>query len=265
MESLPSYKKPPVVETVLSIQYKPLKSFSNVHLWGYWDQIKEDYPKTIDQEPLESQEELFGDDIQRGPNLPQLLMRKHASRVQAVSDDEQKMIQFQNGRFIFNWRKQEDIEYPRWDTVYQEFHERFEQFRSHISESLQVELELNQWEVTYVNHLLKGESWESESDIPELLPGLVGSAVFSEGKLESLKNQMQFVFPNNDGRLYIDMKKAFLLKNKEELFVLKLTSRGPVTNSDEIANSLSKGREAIVKAFTELSSDVAHEKWEREV
>ena len=37
--SLPAFRKPPVVETVLGVQFDPIPGFSNAHLGAFWKRL----------------------------------------------------------------------------------------------------------------------------------------------------------------------------------------------------------------------------------
>jgi len=262
---LPSYKRPPVVETAIGVQFQALKLFRNVHLWEFWFGIRDEYPETQDQEPLDQKTELFGDDIQRGPQLPQIQYRAHASRLQACKEDRHEMVQIQNGRFVFNWRRLEGGKYPRWTRTSAEFWVKYRLFTEYIGEKKLGDIIPNQWEVTYVNHLMQGQDWQTEADWPELLPGILGeSGRVTSGTLEAVDYTTQFALKDGRSRLHIEVKKAALAKNPEqELLVLTLTARGGIASERTLEDCLLDGRRAIVTSFTEITGDAAHERWER--
>lgn len=263
--TLPSYRKPPVVETAISVQFDPVKALKNVHLYGFWSEIRDTYPDTEDQEPLEFRTELFGDRIHRGPRLPQIQFRPHASRVQARSSDGRSMVQLQNGRFVFNWRRTENSEYPRWSKTYPEFCVRYAKFVEYIRKQNLGEVVPNQWEVTYVNHLMKGRLWQSEMDWPALVPGILGGCrTVGAGPLEAVDCHVQLLLGERIARLYVDLKSAVLMSDiTQELLVLTLTARGGVTKDCSVEEGLTLGHETIVKSFTDFTSPQAHELWER--
>ena len=62
---LPKYEKPPVVETVLGLQFNPLSAFTNAHLGAFWQSLGvEAWPTVTDKPPLPRQEERFTPDAQ---------------------------------------------------------------------------------------------------------------------------------------------------------------------------------------------------------
>jgi len=87
-----------------------------------------------------------------------------------VNQPGTQMIQLQVDRFIKNWRKRTDGDtYPRYEKAIKPGFENdlrlFEEFLS--SQDLPA-LTVNQCEVTYVNHLVAGEGWESWSEMKKI-------------------------------------------------------------------------------------------------
>lgn len=264
MEPLPSFAHPPVVETAIAIQFPPLKGLKNVHLWAFWSSLREDYPETQDQEPIEPRLERYGEEVRKGSmRLPRLLLRPHASRLQAISPDDHAMVQVQNGRFIFNWRRLHDGEYPRWTTTINEFQRRFGEFRRFLKDEGLGEVEPDQWEVTYVNHMLKGQEWQSREDWGRLLPGILGSpSCVAAGSLEALELKCQHLLPDERGRLYIECNSGYLTHDLEqELLVLTLTTRGEASGDRPADEGLEIGHRAIVTSFKQITSTEAHRLW----
>ena len=265
MDQLPSYENPPVVETAIAIQFQPLKQLSNVHLWEFWSSIRDEYPKTQDQEPLDQKTELFGDDIQRMPRLPQIQFRAHSSRLQAISADGHAMVQVQNGRFIYNWRDLGDGDYPHWQKTSAEFWAKYRMFAKYVESEGLGDISQNQWEITYVNHLMQGEDWQTEADWPELLPGILGeSGRVTLGVLQGVELATQFALKDGQSRLHVELKKAALVSDPEkELLVFTLTARGALSPECSTEDCFSAGRRAIVTSFTEITGDAAHKRWRR--
>ncbi|MBI1374288.1 MAG: TIGR04255 family protein [Phycisphaera sp.] len=270
-KDLPSFKNPPLVEAAVSVQFEPLRGFSNAHLGLFWDQLRQSYPKSVDAGPIQPQFERFGKDVRRKPRLPKFRIgpADTVARLQMISEDDQTMVQVQNGRLAFNWRRATDGEYPRWHKVYPLFKEAFDEFASFLSAQGLGAVEPNQWEVAYVNHLLRERDWSGPADWPNLLPGLVGTGTrVSSGVQESVGGHMRFVLPEEAGRLHVEMFHGFTSAEEDtpEMLGLQLTARGPVDpeNVDSLFEGLELGHRAIVHTFAEITGPEAHERWERE-
>jgi len=130
-------------------------------------------------------------------------------------------------------------------------------------------IEPNQLEVTYANHLLKGQDWTTPSDWGALLPGLVGTA--GDGArhtLESLETSYRFILSGNSGRLHVQLQHGFagVEQDSPEILSLQLTSRGgiDVAVGKDVDYGLALGHSAIVRQFTDFTGPEAHKRWERE-
>lgn len=270
MENLPSYKKPPVVETAISVQFEPIKGLTNAHLGLYWSQQRKSFPHVVDAEPIQTQVERFGQDLQKRLRLPtfRVVPAEAAVRLQMISEDDRSMVQVQNGRLVFNWRSMGDGEYPRWETVRPSFDKSFDSFKAFLLAQDFPCVEPNQWEVTYVNHLVRGRDWAEPSDWPTLLPGVIGAfGNVSMGEVEHDECKLRFVLPENRGRLHVEVFHAYTGPSEEadEIMLLNLTARGGIIDSVEnsLGNGLELGHRAIVLTFTEITGPEAHLKWER--
>lgn len=268
--ALPSFRKPPVVETALSVQFQALRSMSNAHLGLFWNRVRSMYPKLQDADPVEPQIERFGSAIPR-QLFPQLrIAASHpAARLRMSSDDGHLMLQLQNGRLVFNWRRLDgENNYPRWTQVLPRFEEALEKLNAFVEHEGLGLLKPTQWEVTYVNHLLRGREWNDPSDWHAVLPGVIGAAAsVSAGRFESGGCHAHFVLPNNAGRLFIEVSHAFAgaQEDADELLVVQLTARGGLDESRDVSAGLALGRESIVRSFAEITGPrVRAEVWEQE-
>lgn len=175
IEPPPSFKNPPLVEVAASLQFTSIEGFSNAHLGIFWQAVQGNYPKVRDADVIANQSELFGDELRRA-RLPhfRIAIGEAAARLQMWSRDDQSMIQLQNGRLVCNWRRSKGSEYPRWPIVRSRLYDSKVVFDSLLNAHNLPPIEVNQWEVTYLNHLEHGRDWHSPSDWPVLLPGLLG-------------------------------------------------------------------------------------------
>jgi hypothetical protein len=66
--SLPKYSKPPVIETVLGVQFEPLAKFRTAHAGCFWKSYLDNDWTKIEQVPrLDDHFERFGDERKWGP------------------------------------------------------------------------------------------------------------------------------------------------------------------------------------------------------
>ena len=57
---LPDFKKPPVSEVVLSLQFASISTFRSIHVGLLWQRFRREYPKVSEQAPLQATFETFG-------------------------------------------------------------------------------------------------------------------------------------------------------------------------------------------------------------
>lgn len=107
MTGNPKYNNPPVVETVIGVQFPELRGFHAAHFGLYWETIRDRYAKVENRPTLEPDRERFP--RQPIPLLPaiQALQRMPTNRVWFTDTSDSQLIQLQSDRFLFNWRQRE--------------------------------------------------------------------------------------------------------------------------------------------------------------
>lgn len=261
-----TFDRPPVVESILGVQFDPIPKFKNAHLGAYWKTLGKDWPQVFDEVPLEPQFERF--DLHEGwgrLGFQIKLTRDPSTRLMIRHENNERMIQVQNGRFHYNWLGQPGQSYPRYRTVKIEFDKLFVQFCEFLENESLTPLRPNQWEVTYVNQIAKGELWNSPSDWPTVIKSLaVPSDVPNIARLESLGAEWHFEIPPSRGRLHIHLQhgtKKGKTPNPQEHLVLTLTARGPIQEDIDLSTGLTLGRDTIVNTFKSVTTDRAHKFW----
>lgn len=268
MDELPDYERPPVVETVLGVQFDRLPKFTNGHLGAFWKTLdQQEWCSVADAPPLSPQFERFAEAARWAKGLTLQFSQDQGSRLKIRNQDDDRMIQIQNGRFHFNWLGEGESDYPRYNRVLDGFKWALSEFISFIRQSGVGEFRPNQWEVTYVNHIPKGSVWNKPSDWNFFRP--LGSLPDIEDLVaqESFSGEWRFEIPSERGRLHIQWQHAkSVIEGKDvELVRLALTARGPLhaqgTSEQSVADGLNLGRRIIVRAFSALMSEDANRFW----
>lgn len=267
---LPKFDAPPVIETVLSIQFSRFQNFSNAHAGWFWkNYLDDEHWISVQETPrLPDQFERFGEDKKWAPKGGTLSLRSApvAERLQIIRDDEERMIQIQDSRFIYNWRKGAG-QYPSYDQLLPEFKKQFEKFEKFALDSGNPPLSLNQWEVTYVNHIPIGELWSSAGDWPQILTGLYWPpARPDKQKIDTLKGAWSYILGDNLGRLHITLEHVRLLgQDGQDILSIQLTARGPLESGkiETFEDGFNLGHESIVLSFADITSELAHTHWKR--
>jgi uncharacterized protein (TIGR04255 family) len=273
---LPSFRRPPVVETVLGVQFDRIPGFSNAHLGAFWKHLiaqwlgstaEEAWTDVSDAPLIEPVFERF--EPEQSWNVEKFSLRltqDPACRLRIRNARRDAMIQVQNGRLHYNWIGQPGQDYRRYATVRPAFDRVSAAFREFLRAEKLPDIRPNQWEVTYVNHIPKGSVWTSPADWGALFVGLPGNWKEPTAvRLESFAGSWHWQIPPQRGRLHIDVKHAKINGNQpEEMLRLTLTARGPVDEAVSVGDGLDLGREVIVLTFRDITSADAHRFWELE-
>ncbi|MFN0171443.1 MAG: TIGR04255 family protein [Bryobacteraceae bacterium] len=265
-DDLPDFENPPVVETVLSVQFEPLTALRTAHLGILWEKFRARYPKVEDHPPLDSVSEQF-------PEVPrprlglqlQTFDRQPVPRMWFIADQGNEMIQVQPDRFVKNWRKEGlDERYPRYEAGKKSFERDFTVFEEFLTENRLGAPHVNQCEVTYVNHITAGEGWRDFGDFEQIFVFWKGVAGEIPGSGEDIRVRLRFIIPSPEGkpvgRLHVDVQPAFRTSDKRPMYVFHLTARGQVGESFDFFDL---GRRWIVKSFAALTTPLMHEVWKR--
>jgi uncharacterized protein (TIGR04255 family) len=261
----PRFDRPPVIETVLGVQFAPIPNFTASHYGWFWKEyLDSSWTKAQDAPRLPDQFELFGDHQIWGLPKPIFSQKFEPDRAQFINKDEDRLIQVQNTRFLYNWRKRESV-YPSFAAIYPEFLSRLGDFERFLRAAHLEPTPQNQWELTYVSQIPKGELWELPSDYPGIFPGLFGriERQTTGAALDSASSAYRFEIPPRRGRLSVH---AQHVKNPDEQEVLQvsLTARGPIVPGDEgrdLPSGLTIGHAAVVQTFVDIASDTSLAYW----
>lgn len=264
-DPLPEFDKPPVIEVVCGIMFKPLQAILAPYLGLLWDKFKTDYPRCQEVAPLAPIIEQFGEgasvqiEFSETPPLP---------RVWFVRGDETGIVQVQRDRFLHNWKKvQPGDEYPRYKTVIELFRERLDAFEAFLKEHSLGSLEPRQYELTYVNHIPKGEGFTGLREIGRILPDYdwrAGLRFLPEP--ESVNWRTAFALPDRTGRVHATIRSASRLTDSLPLLLLELTARGMPkdTTRDAMWSWFETAHEWIVRGFADLTGENVHKSvWKR--
>ncbi len=262
----PDYERPPVVETVLSVQFKNLDSLRTVHYGALWQKFEGSFPHTEERPPLESEVERFpGTNPQRVKISMEVGERPPLPRLWFVNASGNELIQVQPSRFIKNWQKAEgNEEYPRYERVIKPAFQRdFALFEAFIVDQGFAPLVVNQCEVTYVNHIVCGEGWEAMGDVEKVFKmWRVPPDGQYPGRMEDCAFHARYPITEADGvvvgRLHVDIRPARRLQDNQPMYVMSLTARGLLGSGTEF---LDLGHKWIVHSFRTLTTDHMHHIW----
>lgn len=274
---LPEFDRPPVAELVLGVQFGEVRSFQTIHTGLLWDRkFRKNFPHFEEKPPLAPNFETFGS---TRPSIPRIQLVQPGSimpRLWFTNDDQTKLIQVQDDRFLYNWRRiNDDHIYPRYATIREEFFENFKKFCAFLDEENLGIIEPNQCEVTYVNlidipldvsqtawmaHVFS--NWSMAENIDLSAHGQVSTAEDATFKL-----RYTICDPSGDapkGRLWVNVQPV-IRSDDTEAIRFDLTARGSPMGigMQGISDFFYLAREAIVRNFTALTTIELHEYWGR--
>ena len=103
------YKKPPVIEVLCGIVFETIRSFKAHHLGLFWQKVRDKFLVCEHAPRLEVAFE-------------SLDLANYLPRVWFISEEQNMLIQLQDDRFLFNWRRMQQREaYPRYSTIIEAF------------------------------------------------------------------------------------------------------------------------------------------------
>ncbi len=251
----PQFDNPPVVETVLGVQFSPLLNFTVGHFGWFWKTyLGSDWPTVADALALPDQFERFGDQLTWGmPGVQLSVSGVPVARLQITNAAGDRVIQIQNTRFIYNWRKRQSG-YPSYTKCRSEFDQYFAKFRKFVSDAGLGELILNQWELSYIDHVPKGPLWQTAADWHKILPGILGSGKPLAGTRMEGVGEWHYLLEADRGRLHVSMQHARAESaSGPEILLLSWTGRGPILNKTgwDLDAGFRLGHETILRAFLE--------------
>jgi len=262
----PDFENPPVVETVLGIEYSPLEKWRVTHFGLFWETIRTDFPDCEDQLPLLSQIEKF--DRPSKPEAPKFeFIKRPDVRCWFKDRSRSVLLQIQNGRFVQNWRKETGTEsYPHYENTREDFERDWNRFLGFLKKEELGAPIVQQCEVLYINHLEVGMGWSSLAELGHVFPPLAGLAGGEHLPVpEAFLVDSRYLLPDKRGRLYVQVQPAVRDADGKEILLLNLTARG-APYSSEVADVLAWfdfGREWVHKAFAEFTAPAMHSVWGR--
>ena len=265
-ESLPDFERPPVVEVLLSVQFRALAQLAIPHFGLFWQRIRSTYPRFQVHPPVNPAFERFGEPIVRAPQIS-IEFGSPPVRCWFIDESENRLLQIQNDRFIHNWRKVRIQDaYPRYNTVRRTFEAEWENFCDFLVSENLGDAQPNQCEVIYINHIEHVDLHGRSIGLHEIFPSWTGdtSGNFLPDPV-LMQCMASYEMPNQRGRLHIDFKPAIRHADGKTIILLTLTARGAPASSN-IADVLlwfDSGREWVVRGFTDFTSEMMHSLWGR--
>lgn len=267
----PEFAHPPVAELALSVQFTPLAGLGVAHLGLLWEQWRSDYPKTEHHPPINRATETY----EKGATgllkrvSFELVSSFPVPRVWFLREDGAELLQVQQDRFVHNWRRRGDNDYPSYTKLRRNFEERLGQFAAFLANEKLGPLDIDQCEITYVDHLPLGEG---------VLPnaGNLGRVFtfwekdYSDGGLgapEQSRCNLRFVMRNDSGtpvgRIHLNAQPSVSRLDGRQIFEVQTIGRGAPMGTGTVGALafLDRAHDAVVKLFLGVTRPELQQTW----
>jgi uncharacterized protein (TIGR04255 family) len=261
-DHLPDFRKPPLSEVVLGVQFNRVAGYQHICAAEIWNLFRRDYPLVQEQPALPPSFETFGLPFQVTQPPFMLMSGPIRSRYWFKRSDETEIIQFQEDRLLHNWKKIDAAsnEYPRYESMASRFTTEFEAVQSYFKDHWKQGLEVSQCEISYVNRIVvESGEYPVASDWLRFVSFSTCPEDFFCGFREVLNDESGAPVARLVGEA------ACAVQDGRKILQYSLSVRGaPKSNSIEAAlQFMSMGRDKIVTRFAESTTDAAHKVWER--
>jgi uncharacterized protein (TIGR04255 family) len=264
---LPDYEKPPVIEVVSGIQFKPIKNLTGPFLGILWEKFKADYPRIKEVAPLAPVVESFDEEPVREMASFENLFS--LTRTWFETRDGNGLIQVQRDRLHHNWKKEKDTDqYPHYEYVISNFRKCLEKFEEFLQENALDFIQPLQYELTYINHIPQGEGWDKLSDLGNVFRDF--SWARDERRFlpdpEAINWQTSFILPQRSGRLHQSIRLGKRRSDGRPTLLLEFTARGMAGDKSRSAmwSWFDMAHEWIVCGFADLTAEnIQNNVWRR--
>lgn len=250
------YDNPPINEIVCGILFDPISGLQTGQIGALWQKFKPDFSSTQDQPPIATVSE---EGLHNQTKLPPL-------RVWFVHKEDNKIIQVQFNRFLHNWRRtRPDDKYPGYETVIENFKEYLSRFQGFLAEEKLENLVARQYELTYIDHILQNEGWDTLNDLDRALPGFTSlkSENLLSADIREIDSQLVFGLPGDFGQLQLSIRSARRRLDNRQLLRIGFTA---LSNQayEPMREWFDSTHEVIIELFSTLiSEEIQKQFWGR--
>ncbi|MFD2184344.1 TIGR04255 family protein [Rhodoplanes azumiensis] len=262
-EDLPDFTTPPLNEVVLGVQYNTPRGYQQIFAGEVWSLFRDKFPFVEELPPIPPMFETFGLPQTGRINFGIVTGASH-DRFWFLAPRKEQLIQFQNDRLLHNWRKIEgqDNQYPRYETIVSDFERELLSLEKYFEKFDTKTLHITQCEISYINRIIAVDKADLR---PSEWLRIIDQEPFQPDDFSStFRKTIRGSDGRPQGRLICEANTA-VTESGALFVVLTLTARGaPEGHSIAAAiDFLNRGREIIVRQFTEITTDSAHHHWGR--
>jgi uncharacterized protein (TIGR04255 family) len=259
-----TFKKAPVCEVALLVQFDPISELANADLFRLWSdtELRKLYPSIREYAELPPSFESFGEP----PPSIEMVKRPYVFRFNYRNDDKAEQFQVQRNRAGFYWQRGSN-DYPRFPYAVETFWRDFDVLAEFFKGNGFGAVRPNQCAVSYSNRLVKGKDWEKPEDLAEVVTFISNRTSkppdASLLRLDDLAALRAYSIRNERGlpvaRLYATLSEVVAPD-----IDLELSVRGAPGTPDRsgIQNFFQMAHDNIVDMFKCVTTPKMHELWE---
>ena len=262
----PVFLRPPIVETIIGVQFTPLRGFRSGHYGRLWHVVLDDAEwLSIDDEPiLPSYTERF-DDIRLkmtkssgGPSGPGIV------RMKVRDAGRTKSIQLQPDKLYFSWNREhpEAVDFAQAKSYFADIFDKLSKFAKAANLG---PVEPNLWDVTYINQIPSGDLWKEPREWYKVLPRFfpVEDPGATGVRFASYDGTWHFEIEPQLGRLHLNIAKMVRTGGAAPVLYMKLAARGEIKDlgSDEWLAGIERGHLSCTSLFCAITSPAAQAEW----
>lgn len=262
------FERPPLVEVACGVTFSLPESLRTPHFGIFWGMVKDKFPTFQDAQPLVSIVELPGQGTSTTLNV-ELTDMPPLRRAWFVSEDEHTLVQLQEDRFLFNWRKTTKnghVVYPSFNKVSEEFYEQWGVFQKFLLDMDLGAPTVTQLELVYVNALAGISTLAGGAQSVLIDHELKGDAERFLPEPEGFNWHTTYSIPSGVSRLHVAAHSASEPGTGMPTIRLDLTARGlpEDTSFPGVKQWFKVAHDWITFGFADVTSTESQEKlWGR--
>jgi uncharacterized protein (TIGR04255 family) len=250
-------RKPPVVETSLGCFFADIPDWNILHFGALWEKFRAKYPNVEFPPPvIQNLEPPITVRWTPGDSLVPI-------RVLFTDERKTQLVQLQTNLFLHNWRKRDERPtYEHYDHILPLFKADWEVFTSFLDEQKLKRPKFTRCEMTYFNHIVRGEHWATYEDLPKLFRlwrGFDAHSIFKNIE-QAAFNVVQAV---GKGKVNIVVSPGVRLADGKEILQMTVTAARVTEGSEDkdLFDGLNECHDIALKAFREFVTDEALKGW----
>jgi uncharacterized protein (TIGR04255 family) len=256
-------RKPPVVETSLGCFFSEISGWNILHFGALWQKFRAKYPNVEFPPPVIQTPTL------EAPITVSWTPGDQLIPIRALFTDQQKtqLVQIQmhpqTNLFLHNWRKRDEHPtYEHYDHIMPLFKEDWEVFTSFLKEQKLTRPKFMRCEMTYFNHIVRGEHWAAYEDLPKLFRvwrGFGANSVFKNIE-QAAFNVVQSI---GKGKVNVVVSPGVRLADGKEILQMTVTATRVTEGSEDkdLFDGLNECHDISLKAFREFVTDETLKGW----